>query len=254
MAAVGEQDRNIDHGQAAAQQQDRIGRPDARDARFVPGIADQPRAVAGLHAGRRRQPGRQVADAKHGDVGHARAVVVKLQPQHAVLVGKAHDAAANPAQGDVVGRRRFCVLQKLSQILPIDPACDEGMPGRRYRSGRMLRQIPRPQPAQEMGGIGRERAHVGDPRIEEQPVVPGCEGNARPEGRGLLDEQDLGGRRAASQQLDRQLGPAEAGADDRDAHDCLLRLIDCDYLYRLTRVYAQASNECGLGTNSNKTY
>ena len=38
MAAVGEQDRDIDHGQAAAQQQDRIGRPDAGDARFVPGI------------------------------------------------------------------------------------------------------------------------------------------------------------------------------------------------------------------------
>ena len=80
MAAVGEQDCDIDHGKAAAQHQDCIGRLDPGDACFVPWIGDQPGVVAGFDTGRLRQPGRQIADAKHGDVRHRRAVVAELQP------------------------------------------------------------------------------------------------------------------------------------------------------------------------------
>jgi hypothetical protein len=87
MAVVGEQDRDVDHGQAAAQHQDGIGRPDPGEARLVPGIGDQPRADAGLDAGRRRQPRRQVADSEHGDVGRPRAAVIERQSQAAMLFG-----------------------------------------------------------------------------------------------------------------------------------------------------------------------
>ena len=223
MVPVGEQDRDIDHGQAGTQHQDRIGRADPGDARLVPRIGDQPAAVAGLDALRLRQPRRQVADAQHGDVRHLGAVVVELQPQHAVLFGEAQDATADPAQGDIAGRGRLRLVQEIAQIASIDATRDEGVAGGRNLRRRLLRQIMGPQPAQEMARVGGERAHVGDPRVQEQPVVPGSEGDTRPEGRRLIEQKNLRGRGPAAQQLDRQLAAAEAGADDRNPHNCLLR-------------------------------
>ena len=82
-------------------------------------------------------------------------------------------------QRDVGRRRGLGAVQKVAQIAAVDAARDEGMARRRDRRRRMLGQIVRPQPAQEVGRIGRERAHVGDPRVEQQPVVAGGEGDAR---------------------------------------------------------------------------
>jgi hypothetical protein len=160
MAALGQQHRDVDHAEPTALHQHGVRRIDRGRGSPRPWVGDQPRAGAVLGARRGRQPRRQVADAENREVGRARAAVGERQLHAALLLGQPDHAVADPAQRDVGRRRGLRAVQKVAQVAPVDAARDEGMARRRDRCRRMLGQVVRPEPAQEVGRIGREGADV----------------------------------------------------------------------------------------------
>ena len=224
MAGTGERRHDVNHGQAGAEHQHGILGPHARDRRLVPRVGDQARPGTVFDAARsRRQHRPQHAAAQHGDVGGLHAAVLQPEADPLVLLADLDDVVPDPPEVDAARQRSRSFLENLGQIASVEAARHEGVSGWRNRTRGVRGHIVGPEPAQEVRRVVLERAHVGDADIEQKPIVPRRKGHAAPEGRGAVEQQDLGARPGAAEQLEGQLAAAEAGADDRDRMQLPLR-------------------------------
>ena len=209
-AARAQLERDVEHGQAGADEQDRGVAPDHLERAGQPRIADVGRAGREAAIGQRRVRGRIVPDREHHAVGHHAPGADRHDRAGAVRRRRrAGDLGDDALQRDAGRGRPRGPLEQVLEVLAVELA--------RHERGRDARVLGHGE-AQEVVRIVGQGAHAAGRHVEHVLLGASAVGEAASHAAGLVGQEDAqaAAARAAGQEVSGHRRAAEAGAHHDD--------------------------------------